>query len=151
MEKEWMLATEAFNAFRDKHPELALTGGHWGFHNMLRQNKARLEKADAIRKANGKHWIAHVDRFHRALFDLLTLSHGKQSIAIDEIADMPVNQTEVDEQMTHEIGMTLRDYFAAKVVQALWQDKDWGEDLVDQAARIAYMQADAMLKARKEQ
>lgn len=52
--------------------------------------------------------------------------------------------------VTH-AGMTLRDYFAAKVVQALWQDKDWGEDLVDQAARIAYSQADAMLKARKEQ
>lgn len=79
MEREWLLASDAFDAFRDKHPELALTGGHWGFHNMLRQNRSALEKADAIRKANGRHWIAHVDRFHRALFDLLTLPAGKQS------------------------------------------------------------------------
>ena len=45
-----------------------------------------------------------------------------------------------------EPGMTLRDYFAAKAMQAILSDADtfW-----DGAAPLAYEYADAMLEARK--
>ena len=43
------------------------------------------------------------------------------------------------------MGMTLRDYFAAKAMQALAQG-----NYFDATARQAYMIADAMLKAREE-
>ena len=42
-------------------------------------------------------------------------------------------------------GMTLRDYFAAKAMQALAQG-----NYFDVTARQAYMMADAMLKAREQ-
>jgi hypothetical protein len=41
-------------------------------------------------------------------------------------------------------GMTMRDYFAAKAMQA-WSDY---VDM-EQIARLAYQQADAMMKARE--
>ena len=47
-------------------------------------------------------------------------------------------------------GMTLRDYFAAKSMQAI-RSADWHEDMIsaNDAAQIAYQDADAMLKARE--
>lgn len=45
----------------------------------------------------------------------------------------------------HMVGMTLRDYFAAKVLQVSCEDHSFYE-----AAKIAYQYADAMLKAREE-
>lgn len=46
-------------------------------------------------------------------------------------------------------GMVLRDYFAAKAMQAFCSDLDWRQDMMpDETARAAYYQADAMLKAR---
>ena len=47
-------------------------------------------------------------------------------------------------QWPNETGMTLRDYFAAKAMQALAQG-----NYFDATARQAYMIADAMLKARE--
>lgn len=48
-------------------------------------------------------------------------------------------------------GMTLRDYFAAKVMQGMLvhqdQNASFGGDLVD--AKVAYRMADAMLAARE--
>jgi len=44
-------------------------------------------------------------------------------------------------------GMTLRDYFAAKAMQAYWSDPDVASDHKT-AAAWAYEMADAMLKAR---
>jgi hypothetical protein len=49
-------------------------------------------------------------------------------------------------------GMTLRDYFAAKAMQAcipLAQESEFDWHDFDAIARAAYTQADAMLKARK--
>jgi hypothetical protein len=47
-------------------------------------------------------------------------------------------------------GMTLRDYFAAKAMQAFVSDPDWRSDMMlNETARVAYAQADAMLKARE--
>jgi hypothetical protein len=48
-------------------------------------------------------------------------------------------------------GMTLRDYFAAKAMQALLSDSDWRQDMdFKDTALAAYKTADAMLKAREE-
>ena len=50
----------------------------------------------------------------------------------------------------HVTGMTLRDYFAAKAMQALLSDTDWRLDMdIEDTAKVAYMTAEAMLKARK--
>jgi hypothetical protein len=48
---------------------------------------------------------------------------------------------------THESGMTLRDYFAAKAMQGDWAAGNAEDDLHVAAARYYYM-ADAMLKER---
>ncbi len=48
-------------------------------------------------------------------------------------------------------GMTLRDYFAAKAMQAQLARTTWGiEDAPLDMAQEAYSYADAMLKAREE-
>ena len=49
-------------------------------------------------------------------------------------------------------GMTLRDYFAAKAMQALVTeiDDDGSYWMPEHVAELAYSQADAMLKARQE-
>jgi hypothetical protein len=49
-------------------------------------------------------------------------------------------------------GMTLRDYFAAKAMDGFNRHMvayEWGQDVMDVAARNAYALADAMLKARE--
>ena len=45
-------------------------------------------------------------------------------------------------------GMTLRDYFAAKAMQAEISANDWGGE-IEATAFMAYKVADAMLKARE--
>ena len=54
-------------------------------------------------------------------------------------------------------GMTLRDYFAAKALPAIYTDTcerarvdGWPEDWRDEVAAEAYEMADAMLKAREQ-
>jgi len=48
-------------------------------------------------------------------------------------------------------GMTLRDYFAVKAMQALLSDLSWREDMnAQKTAYAAYDLADAMLKAREQ-
>jgi hypothetical protein len=44
-------------------------------------------------------------------------------------------------------GMTLRDYFAAKAMQALL---GYEESTLENDAQVSYMMADAMLKAREQ-
>jgi hypothetical protein len=53
--------------------------------------------------------------------------------------------------MVHECeGMTLRDYFAAKAMQSILDQKDAHDGReCDSAAWMAYRMADAMLKARQ--
>ena len=46
-------------------------------------------------------------------------------------------------------GMTLRDYFAARALQALLSDSDWRQDMdIKDTALAAYKTADAMMKER---
>lgn len=47
-------------------------------------------------------------------------------------------------------GMTLRDYFAAKVVQAFESRKDLDDVPIIDIAKRSYRIADAMLKAREQ-
>ena len=47
----------------------------------------------------------------------------------------------------YETGMTLRDYFAAKAMQGIQSRVNWNTAAV---ARLAYEQADDMLKAREQ-
>ena len=52
---------------------------------------------------------------------------------------------------TMQLGMDLRDYFAAMAMQALLSSDGWTEEAGFEAtAHIAYKQADAMMKARDE-
>lgn len=47
-------------------------------------------------------------------------------------------------------GMTLRDYFAAKVLQSYMVNDIWRDDVYRLAAETSYKVADAMLKAREQ-
>ncbi len=51
----------------------------------------------------------------------------------------------------HVTGMTLRDYFAAKAIPAILEQKDVHDGVreLTNAAWIAYQMADAMLRARE--
>lgn len=62
----------------------------------------------------------------------------------------PVTETDHDVQMAPtELGMTLRDYFAAKAMQAMIsQGHDAVGKIADNIACNAYWYADAMLKER---
>ena len=60
-------------------------------------------------------------------------------------------------EQIHAWGMTLRDYFAAKSMQAYLADKElidlfvyMNADVKEQVALAAYQMADAMLKAREQ-
>jgi len=61
------------------------------------------------------------------------------------------NKTETAFPWTHgDAGMTLRDYFAAKALQALISKSDFDGYVADYA-RSAYRYADAMLLVREEE
>jgi hypothetical protein len=46
-------------------------------------------------------------------------------------------------------GITMRDYFAARAMQALLSDSDWRQDMdIKDTALAAYKTADAMMKER---
>jgi len=48
------------------------------------------------------------------------------------------------------MGMTLRDYFAAKAMHVLLSHPEFNEDVDDTIATASYHIADAMLKAREQ-
>lgn len=62
----------------------------------------------------------------------------------------PENQIGPDGKVTVESGMSLRDYFAAKALQALIVDPERADQSREECARLSYLMADAMLKARTE-
>jgi hypothetical protein len=51
---------------------------------------------------------------------------------------------------TDELGMTLRDYFAAKAMQCMYASGSFPTGIMLDTAKEAYEMADAMLKAREE-
>jgi hypothetical protein len=68
----WDEGTVVYNEFVKLHSELHFKCGRWAFHNFLRNHRADLIKVDAIRKARGRFWIAHRERFPKAAFALST-------------------------------------------------------------------------------
>jgi hypothetical protein len=65
-------------------------------------------------------------------------------------------QTEVDRDgvtVTHQSGMTLRDYFAAKAMPSMIEPFSFGDadpiDYCEAIAKSCYALSDAMLKARE--
>jgi hypothetical protein len=60
--------------------------------------------------------------------------------------DLTMYDKEVQVQMQ---GMTLRDYFAAKAMQAILSDPNYSNP-DDKLAKASYWIADAMLKAREQ-
>lgn len=81
---DWMTGPDAWAAFIKQHPELGYRPGRMNFHNFLRLARQRLIDADAIRRARGRHWIAHLPRFVDVAFDLAT------SNRVDLAAVLPV-------------------------------------------------------------
>ena len=64
----------------------------------------------------------------------------------------PFSTDDVDPDISYpaNVGMTLRDYFAAKAMQGLYSDPEWRIDMdFSDTAYAAYNQADAMMKARE--
>lgn len=68
-----------------------------------------------------------------------TFNHGGPAFPCDRIHDK-------DDRLVSHVGMTLRDYFAAKALQGLLASP--GAPGSIKAAEIAYCMADAMLRAR---
>lgn len=58
------------------------------------------------------------------------------------------DDTECGLPCTDQEGMTLRDYFAAKAMQASFSDKLSSQEYLRLTAKWAYKMADAMLEAR---
>lgn len=51
--------------------------------------------------------------------------------------------------LTDQLGMSLRDYVAAKAMQAFLSDPGWRQDMdFEDTAHAAYLMANAMIKAR---
>ena len=69
---EWRTGPTAWEEFVRRHPELGLKPGKWRFHNFLRLHKATLLDADAIRWAQRRFWVAHVERLCSTAFDCAT-------------------------------------------------------------------------------
>lgn len=69
-------------------------------------------------------------------------------------ADLPANATLEDRRDTeYQTGMSLRDYFAAAALQgilAMHADPEVSPPSDEKAARLAYAQADAMLREREK-
>ena len=68
----WTTALAAWRQFTKVHPELAYRDGTQQFYNFLRYYRAPLIERDVLRRAKGKFWIAHQERFTAAAFDLAT-------------------------------------------------------------------------------
>ena len=51
--------------------------------------------------------------------------------------------------LTDQLGMSLRDYVAAKAMQSFLSDPGWRQDMdFEDTAHAAYLMAEAMIKAR---
>lgn len=68
----WATGPEAWKTFTRTHPELGYREGPQQFHNFLRHHREALLRADAMRKAKSKFWVAHQERFCEIAFELAT-------------------------------------------------------------------------------
>jgi hypothetical protein len=68
----WTTGHQAWKTFTRMHPELGYRDGQQAFYNFLRNNRPALLNCDAIRRAKGRFWVAHQDRFCTLAFELAT-------------------------------------------------------------------------------
>lgn len=73
----WRVGPDVWADFTKQHPVLGYQPGKWQFHNFLRSFRDELIEADAIRKAKGRFWIAHSERFAVVAFDCATGALGQ--------------------------------------------------------------------------
>ena len=70
--QSWATGPDAWKQFTKQHPELGYRDGRQQFHNFLRYHRDALVRADALRRAKGKFWVAHQSRFCEVAFALAT-------------------------------------------------------------------------------
>jgi hypothetical protein len=70
--QDWRNASEVWDGFANKHPQLRLKSGKWAMHNFLRSHKEQLRCSDVIRLVRGRFWIADAKRFDAAAFSCAT-------------------------------------------------------------------------------
>ena len=68
----WATGPDAWKTFTQQHPELGYRDGRQQFHTFLRYHRDALVRADALRRAKGKFWVAHQSRFCEVAFALAT-------------------------------------------------------------------------------
>ena len=68
----WTTGHQAWKKFTQMHPELGYRDGQQQFHNFLRNNRTALVNYDALRRAKGRFWVAHEERFCTLAFELAT-------------------------------------------------------------------------------
>lgn len=76
------------------------------------------------------------------------LQNGGRAFPCDSIVERDENGCMHGKEISSG-GMTLRDYFAAKALQAMLSNQEWNHWSTEQHAEYAYGVADAMLKARE--
>ena len=69
---EWASLESVWHDFVSANPVLDMRPDPWALTNFLRSTREKLVDADAIRKAKGRFWIAHVERFPAVAFALIT-------------------------------------------------------------------------------
>jgi hypothetical protein len=70
--QEWHNASDVWDGFTDKYPQLRLKSGKWAMHNFLRSHKEQLRRSDVIRLVRGRFWIADAKRFDVVAFSCAT-------------------------------------------------------------------------------
>lgn len=75
------------------------------------------------------------------------LDNGGRAFPCDSIVERDDNGHMHGKEVSS-AGMTLRDYFAAKAMQAMLSNQEWNHWSSEQHAEHAYGVADEMLKAR---
>ena len=70
--QSWVGLDDAWRDFTRSAQALQLRPGPQSLADFLRAHQPALIKADAIRLARARRWIAHTERFPRMAFDLLT-------------------------------------------------------------------------------
>ena len=72
VDHQWVTAHQAWTELTRKHPELGYKDGPQQLYNYLRRYREAMIERDAIRRAKGRHWVAHQARFTEAVFELAT-------------------------------------------------------------------------------
>jgi hypothetical protein len=112
---KWVTGADAWRAFTQQHAELGYRHGRQQFHNFLRHHRQSLIAQDAIRRAKGKFWVAHAERFCELAFDLATGHSPKRQASCESATseqveanslknDLPAAQDLQQQRVTNDLG-----------------------------------------------